>query len=55
MVVSEQLTIELPATPVALPQLQRVRRQFIALNRQHALPRGRIRAGFVEYVNDCLR
>ena len=45
-------TIELPANPVALPQLQRMRRQFISLNRQHNLSKARIRDAFVEYLND---
>ena len=49
------LRIELPASPVSLPQLQRVRRQFIALNRQHKLPQNRIREAFVEYVNDSFK
>ena len=47
-------TIELPANPVSLPQLQRVRRQFVTLNRQHNLPKSRIRSSFVEYLNDNL-
>ena len=47
--------IELPANPVSLPQLQRVRRQFISLNRLHNLPKSRIRSSFVEYLNDNLR
>lgn len=46
--------IELPANPVSLPQLQRVRRQFISLNRLHNLPKSRIRSSFVEYLNDNL-
>ncbi|KAK3178549.1 hypothetical protein OEA41_000686 [Lepraria neglecta] len=44
-------TIELPANPVSLPQLQRIRRQFISLNRQHNLPNSRIRSSFIEYLN----
>ena len=47
-------TIELPANPISLPQLQRVRRQFMTLNRQHNLPKSRIRSSFVEYLNDNL-
>ncbi|KAL8961430.1 MAG: hypothetical protein Q9193_002013 [Seirophora villosa] len=43
--------IELPAGPVSLPQLQRVRRQFISLNRQHSLPKSRISDSFVGYLN----
>lgn len=54
-----QLTIaenalELPANPVSLPQLQRIRRQFISFSRQHNLPRNRIRSSFVEYLDDNL-
>ena len=45
-------TLELPANPVTLPQLQRIRRQFISLNRQHILPKERVRTSFVEYIND---
>lgn len=43
--------VELPASPVALPQLQRIRRQFISLNRQHNLPKPRIHDYFIEYLN----
>ncbi|MCJ1299098.1 hypothetical protein MMC08_001889 [Hypocenomyce scalaris] len=48
-------SLELPAAPLTLPQLQRVRRQFIALNRQHNLAKPRIRSSFIEYLNDNLR
>ncbi|KAH0545155.1 hypothetical protein FGG08_000767 [Glutinoglossum americanum] len=44
--------IEMPASPLSLPQLQRLRRQFIALNRQHTLSQSRIRDLFVDYLND---
>ena len=44
--------IELPATPMTLPQLQRIRRQFITLNRQHSLTKSRIKEVFVDYIND---
>jgi protein KTI12 len=44
--------IELPATPMTLPQLQRIRRQFIALNRQHNIPKSRIKEIFVGHLND---
>ena len=47
-------TIELPANPVSLPQLQRVRRQFISLNRLHSLPKARVRSSFIEYLNHNL-
>ncbi|KAF2838438.1 chromatin associated protein KTI12 [Patellaria atrata CBS 101060] len=48
--VSSPLT--LPTSPVTLPQLQRIRRQFITLNRQHALDKNRIAELFVEFLND---
>ncbi|KAL9043162.1 MAG: hypothetical protein Q9214_003584 [Letrouitia sp. 1 TL-2023] len=38
------------AAPVTLPQLQRIRRQFISMNRQDALPTERIKSGFTEYL-----
>ncbi|KAL9612008.1 MAG: hypothetical protein Q9167_003374 [Letrouitia subvulpina] len=38
------------AAPATLPQLQRIRRQFISMNRQNALPKERIRSGFIEYL-----
>lgn len=44
--------IELPASPMTLPQLQRIRRQFITLNRQHSLSKSRIKDLFVDYLND---
>ena len=47
-------TIKLPATPVSLPQLQRVRRQFLSLNRLHSLPKARVRSSFIEYLNGNL-
>ncbi|KAI4121845.1 MAG: hypothetical protein LQ338_006143 [Usnochroma carphineum] len=43
--------IELPPSPVALPQLQRIRRQFISLNRHHNLPKSRIHGSFIVYLN----
>lgn len=48
-------TIQLPANPVSLPQLQRIRRQFISLNRLNSLPKARVRSSFIEYLNDNLR
>ncbi|KAL8819266.1 MAG: hypothetical protein Q9191_007770 [Dirinaria sp. TL-2023a] len=48
---AEDYTVELPTTPVSLPQLQRLRRQFITLNRTHRLEKKRVRAAFVEYLN----
>jgi tRNA uridine 5-carbamoylmethylation protein Kti12 len=43
--------IELPASPMTLPQLQRIRRQFIAMNRQHSLSKARVKEVFVDYLN----
>ncbi|KAH8820037.1 RNA polymerase II Elongator complex associated protein-like protein Kti12 [Xylogone sp. PMI_703] len=46
------LVVELPANPIGLPALQRLRRQFITLNRQTSVPVKRIRESFVGYLND---
>ena len=48
----EELVVELPANPVGLPALQRLRRQFISLNRKDAVPVQRIKETFVGYLND---
>ena len=50
-----ELVIALPLAPPSLPQLQRLRRQFTGLNRQHSLSKGRIRDLFVEYLNSAFR
>lgn len=50
--VDENLVVELPANLIGLPALQRLRRQFISLNRQNAVPVKRIRESFVGYLND---
>ncbi|PQE31985.1 hypothetical protein CJF32_00001576 [Rutstroemia sp. NJR-2017a WRK4] len=50
---NQELLVELPGDPVGLPALQRLRRQFITLNRQTAVPVERIRASFVAYLNDA--
>ena len=47
-----QKPISLPATPMTLPQLQRIRRQFITLNRKHSLSKARVKEIFVDYLND---
>lgn len=47
--------LELPANPLGLPQLQRLRRQFISLNRQHELGKDRLSHLFVEYLNDAFQ
>lgn len=49
------LSIQLPTNPPSLPQLQRLRRQFTALNRQHTLSISRIRDLFVDYLNDAFQ
>ncbi|KAL7270419.1 kti12, chromatin associated [Rhizina undulata] len=47
--------LELPPQALTVPQLQRIRRQFISLNRQHSVAQRRIRELFVEYVNGNFR
>lgn len=47
--------ITLPTTAPSLPQLQRLRRQFTSLNRQHTLSKSRIRDLFVDYLNDAFQ
>ena len=51
--VGDELEIELPVNPPSLPQLQRLRRQFIQLNRQHNLSKARLKAMFVGHLNDA--
>ncbi|WPH04732.1 Hypothetical protein R9X50_00762700 [Acrodontium crateriforme] len=48
-------SIALPMVVPSLPQLQRLRRQFITLNRQHTLSKARIRDLFVDYLNDAFQ
>ncbi|KAF8434657.1 chromatin associated protein KTI12 [Terfezia claveryi] len=43
--------LNLPPTTVSLPQLQRIRRQYISLNRHHAQAKSRIKELFVGYLN----
>ncbi|KAL9599593.1 MAG: hypothetical protein Q9219_003749 [cf. Caloplaca sp. 3 TL-2023] len=43
--------VELPSSPVTLPQLQRIRRQFVSLNRKHNLAKSRIHDSFIEHLN----
>lgn len=52
---NSDLSIALPTNPPSLPQLQRLRRQFSALNRQHTLNKSRIRDLFVDYLNDAFQ
>ncbi|KAG0129327.1 chromatin associated protein KTI12 [Tuber indicum] len=47
--------LELPGQDLTVAQLQRIRRQFIALNRQHPVGKQRIRELFVEYFNGNFR
>lgn len=49
------ISIGLPPNGVSLPQLHRIRRQFVALNRQHELPKSRIQTSFVEYLDQALK
>lgn len=50
-----QQVINLPIDSPSLPQLQRLRRQFIGLNRQHSLNKSRIRELFIDYLNDSFQ
>jgi protein KTI12 len=49
---SKESIVELPANPIGLPALQRLRRQFISMNRQNAVSVKRIQESFVAYLND---
>jgi len=49
----KELMVVLPSNPVGLPALQRLRRQYITLNRQNAVSASRIKESFVGYLNDC--
>ncbi|QIW96461.1 hypothetical protein AMS68_001979 [Peltaster fructicola] len=51
-VAGSEKTIQLPMTAPSLPQLQRLRRQFIQLNRQHTLGKSRLKELFIDYLND---
>jgi protein KTI12 len=50
-----RVTVELPANAMSLPALQRLRRQFISLNRQTAVSVARIKESFVGYLNDSFQ
>ena len=54
-VVHAEHPVILPINSPSLPQLQRLRRQFIALNRQHALNKVRVRESFIDYLNDTFQ
>lgn len=49
---TEGKVVVLPAEGVKLPALQRLRRQFISMNRLNAVDIERIRESFVGYLND---
>lgn len=49
-----KLNVQLPASGVSIPQLQRIRRTFVALNRMRNMDLNRIENLFVEYVNKSL-
>jgi len=54
--VGEGLIIELPSNgTIGLPALQRLRRQFIAVNRRDAVSVTRIKGSFVGYLNDSFQ
>jgi protein KTI12 len=55
VVPESQRTLILPITTPSLPQLQRLRRQFIGLNRQHSLSKARIRELFIDFLNDSFQ
>lgn len=56
VVLGDALMVELPANrTVGLPALQRLRRQFISLNRQNAVSAARIKESFVGYLNDSFQ
>lgn len=46
--------LDLPSKKVTLAQLQRMRRQFTNLNREHMIARERVKTLFVEYLNEGL-
>jgi tRNA uridine 5-carbamoylmethylation protein Kti12 len=46
--------IQLPGRAVLMPELRRLRRQFININKAHTLPEDRVADAFVEYLNTNL-
>ncbi|KAK0343091.1 kti12, chromatin associated [Friedmanniomyces endolithicus] len=54
-ILNAELKVTLPVTAPSLPQLQRLRRQFIGLNRQHTLSKSRILDLFTDYLNDSFQ
>lgn len=49
------LYVEIPAQGVTVAQLQRIRRQFVAMNRLRSLEKHRVAPLFVEYLNKNLQ
>lgn len=52
---NKKFMLQLPARKVSAPELQRLRRQFIALNRMNAVGVTRIKESFVEWLNDSFQ
>ncbi len=56
VLLDDKLVVDLPAgRTMGLPALQRLRRQFISLNRQNAVSAARIKESFVGYLNDSFQ
>ncbi|RKF80788.1 Protein kti12 [Golovinomyces cichoracearum] len=51
--VGDNFVVSLPAESISLPLLQRLKRQYINLNRANAVSKNRIVECFVEYLNDA--
>lgn len=51
----EAVVVELPVDGVSAPQLQRLRRQFVAQNRVAEVDKRRVGRLFVDYLNDAFR
>ncbi|KAK9368676.1 chromatin associated protein KTI12 [Lipomyces kononenkoae] len=51
VVISEDCAVHLPIENVATAQLQRLRRNFVALNKVRQIDCGRIRGAFAEFLN----
>ncbi|TKX18160.1 hypothetical protein C1H76_9633 [Elsinoe australis] len=51
----EEMFVQLPVEGVRGPQLQRLRRQFVAMNRVSEVEKKRIGILFVEYLNDAFQ
>ena len=52
--IDKDLSLSLPPRLVSLSQLQRLRRQFLALSRKHTIARERIKGAFVEHLGEEL-